>query len=56
MTYLFIGLVIVLVAAIALLVRASRHTYRPTSVGATGRARQGKLDGRERSARWGAGS
>jgi hypothetical protein len=56
MTALFIGLAIVLVIVIALVVRASRHTYRPTSGGATGRARQAKVDGRERGTRWGAGS
>ena len=46
--YLLIGLAVVVVAAIALFIRSSRHTYHPTSGGAMGRnLRRGKLKGRE---------
>jgi hypothetical protein len=55
-TYLIIGIVLIIAGVIALVIRASRHTYHPDSGGAMGaKGRQTRLDGKERSARWGAG-
>jgi hypothetical protein len=57
MTYLVIGIAIVLAVVIALVIRASRHTYNPASGGAMGaNGRQTKLASQERSTRWGAGA
>ena len=57
MTYLYVGIAIILVVLIAVLIRASRHTYRPTSGRSMGAsARQTKLDSREKGGRWGAGT
>ena len=57
MTYLFIGIAVIVLGVIALLIRSSRHTYHPDSGGAMGaKGRQTRLDGKERSARWGAGA
>ena len=54
MTYLYVGIAIILVVLIAVLIRASRHTYHPTSGRSMGaNARQTKLDSRERGGRWG---
>ena len=57
MTYLYIGIAISLVVLVAMLIRASRHTYHPTSGRSMGtNARQTKLDSREKGGRWGAGT
>ncbi len=56
MTYLIIGIVLIVVGVMAVLIRSSRRTYHPDSGGAMGaKGRRTKLDGQERSTRWGAG-
>ena len=56
MTYLLIGIAVIVVGVIALVIRAQRHTYHADSGGSMGaKGRSTKRDSQGRASEWGAG-